>query len=128
MYIRYRHRIQPILILGTGWAHPDVQILVFSAPGGASVVSAAIPVDKIMVIASQAATGFRTAGACTTACPQAKNLWSLALTRRRRRWMFFCEHAKGLGVDFIRRSRRVYCGSGIPQMGLQVQGLEVGLT
>jgi hypothetical protein len=63
MYVRYRHHIQPILILGTGWAHPDVQILVFSPPGGASVVSAAIPVDEIMAIASQAAAGFHKAGA-----------------------------------------------------------------
>ncbi|CAM0913111.1 unnamed protein product [Alopecurus aequalis] len=48
--------------LGSGWAHPNVQMVVFSAPvGDVGVISAAVPVDDIMEIARRAKEGFRTA-------------------------------------------------------------------
>uniref|UniRef100_A0ACD5XNF7 Uncharacterized protein n=1 Tax=Avena sativa TaxID=4498 RepID=A0ACD5XNF7_AVESA len=48
--------------LGAGWAHPSVQMVVFSAPvGDAGVVSAAVPVVDVLAIAAgrTAAAGFR---------------------------------------------------------------------
>jgi hypothetical protein len=47
--------------IGTGWAHPSVQTLVFSAPiGDVDVVSVPVPVDDIIAIARRTAAGFPT--------------------------------------------------------------------
>jgi hypothetical protein len=45
--------------LGAGWARPNVDMVVFSTPvGDAGVVSAAVPVDDVLVIAGPAAARF----------------------------------------------------------------------